>query len=234
VRTADWRIGRGWSKEEIASRLQASHDLPLNFSAAPADMTPPNGWNHYRSEAVVAREPPGPAATDGPFRRAQVAVANYQFSDPSIVVGHFDADSPLLGRRMLLELKATPALRFLAAVVIGSVRENGREGRSTFGFRYDTLEGHIECGYEWFVLAKEPLSGEIRFRIEAAWKPGQFPTWWSRLGFRLVGPRYQRRWHHQAHRRLVRIARGELGPIPPTDELGTAHAGPERWQEAGP
>jgi uncharacterized protein (UPF0548 family) len=224
---AEWRIGRGWSEEEIAGRLRASYDLPLNVGAASADMTPDNGWNHYHSDAIVGREPPGPAAGDGPFERARVAVANYQFSDPSIVVGHFDADSPLLGRRMLLELKATPVLRFLAGVVVGRVREEEREGYSTFGFRYDTLEGHIERGYEWFLLVKNPHSGEIRFRVDAVWKPGQFPTWWSRLGFLLVGPHYQRRWHHQAHRRLFHIAQGELDALPRTDRFGTAHAGPQ-------
>jgi uncharacterized protein (UPF0548 family) len=39
------------------------------------------------------------------FERARVALANYQFSDPNIVIAHFDPALPLLGRRMLLEIQ---------------------------------------------------------------------------------------------------------------------------------
>jgi hypothetical protein len=162
------------------------------------------------------------------------------------VVGHFDAESRLLGRRMLLELKAVKILRYVSGVVVGAVRFEEQDGSSTFGFRYDTLEGHIEIGSEWFLLTKDQMTGEIRFRIEAAWRPGQFPNWWSRLGFHLLGRRYQRRWHHEAHWRLFRMAHGGMPASPPVDSLGIAHAGPDvvfertprhrtvqkpRWQE---
>jgi uncharacterized protein (UPF0548 family) len=209
------------------TRLLASHDLSLNFRTPAGEMTPENGWNRYLSEATVAREPSGPPLDEGPFRRAQAALASYQFSDPSIVVGHFAADSRLLGRRMLLELKAPPALRFLTAVLVDDVCFEERDADTTFGFRYATLAGHIERGFEWFLLIKDHDSGQIQFRIEAAWQPGDFPNWWSRAGFRLVGPHFQRRWHHQAHRRLFSVAQGDLGAAPATDGFGTAHTGPD-------
>jgi uncharacterized protein (UPF0548 family) len=223
---AEWRVGRGWTDGEIAVRLERTHALSTNFAADYAEMTPDNGWNLYHSEAVIAREAPGEPLESGPFRLAEVAVAHYQFSDPGIVIGHFDAESRLLGRRMLLEIRAVRALRYLAAVVVGAVRFEEQDGRHTFGFRYDTLQGHIERGSEWFLLTKDLSSGEIRFRIEAAWRPGQFPNWWSRVGFRLMGTYYQRRWHHEAHWRLFRIAHGGMTASPPIDELGLAHAGP--------
>ncbi len=223
---AEWRLVRGWTNAELADRLTRITDRPRNFRAQYSEMTPDNGWNQYSSEAVIAREPPGAPLDDGPFRRAEVAVANFQFSNPHIVVGHFDAESRLLGRRMLVEMKAFRLLRYLAAVVIATVRFEEQDGRHTFGFRYDTLDGHLERGSEWFLLTKRAETGEISFRIEAAWAPGQFPNWWSRLGFRWLGPLYQRRWHHDAHRRLFRIAHGGMGPSPPVDEEGVAHAGP--------
>lgn len=223
---AEWRVGRRWTEAELAERLERIHDLPTSFRESYAEMTPESGWNQYRSEALIAREPPGEPLESGPFRLAEVAVANYQFSDPAIVIGHFDAESRLLGRRMLLEMTAVRALRYLAGVVVGAVRFEEQDGRHTFGFRYDTLEGHIERGSEWFLLTKDIATGEIRFRIEAAWRPGQFPNWWSRLGFRWLGPRYQRRWHHEAHWRLFRIAHRGMTAQPPVDEHGLAHAGP--------
>ena len=222
---AEWRILRGWSKGEIADRLERIASRPLNFSGVYEEMTPENGWNRYHSEAVIAKEPPGPPLPEGPFRRAEVAVANYHLSDPAVVVGHFDAESRLLGRRMLLEMKAM-GLHYLASVVVGAVRFEEDDRCHTFGFRYDTLDGHIERGSEWFLLTKDTCSGEIRFRIEAAWVPGQFPNWWSRLGFRYLGPRYQKRWHHEAHWRLFRIAHRGMTATPGVDELGVAHAGP--------
>jgi uncharacterized protein (UPF0548 family) len=223
---ADNRIFRGWSGEEILERLESLHDLHVNFRAEYSEMGPATGWNTYHSEAIIAREPPGPPLAEGPFRRAEVAVANYQFSDPDIVIGHFDTDSRLLGRRMLLEMKALRVFRFVAGVVVGAVLFEEQDGCSTFGFRYDTLEGHIEKGSEWFLLKKHQDTGEITFRIEAAWLPGQFPNWWSRLGFRFLGPRYQRKWHHEAHWRLFRIAHGGMPAAPATDDLGVSHAGP--------
>jgi uncharacterized protein (UPF0548 family) len=219
---AEWRIGRGWSEAELATRVAKLDDLPPNFRVAHEDMTPENGWSLYHSRAIIAREPPGEPVASGPFRRAAAAVASYQFSNPKIVIGHFDAGSALLGRRMLLEMVALRALHYLAGVIVGAVRDE----RHTFGFRYDTLEGHIERGSEWFLLTKDYVTGEVCFRIEAAWQPGDFPNWWSRLGFHLLAPGYQRRWHHQAHWRLFRAAYGELSTAPPVGELGVAHAGP--------
>jgi uncharacterized protein (UPF0548 family) len=223
---AEWRIGRGWGDEELARRLERLRGLPVNFEAEQAEMTPELGWNHYRSEAVIAHEPPGPPLDEGPFRRAEIAVAHYRFSDPDVVIGHFEADSRLLGRRMLLEMKALSILHYLAGVVVSAVRNEEQNGTHVFAFRYDTLTGHIERGSEWFVLKKDLRTGEIRFEIEAAWLPGEFPNWWSRLGFRFLGPRYQRYWHHEAHRRLFRIARGASDAVPSNgDEV--AHAGPD-------
>jgi hypothetical protein len=127
---------------------------------------------------------------------------------------------------MLLEMKALRAVHYLAAVVVAAVRFEEQDGRHTFGFRYDTLDGHIERGSEWFLLTKKADTGEICFRIEAAWLPGQFPNWWSRIGFHWLGPFYQRRWHHDAHSRLYQIAHAGMSASPAVDEEGVAHAGP--------
>jgi uncharacterized protein (UPF0548 family) len=224
---AEWRLGRGWRNDELTKRLERLRNLPVNFEADQDAMTPARGWNHYRSAAVIGHEPPGQPLEQGPFQRAEIAVANYQFSDPEVVIGHFDSGSRLLGRRMLLEMKAVVVLHYLAGVVVGAVRNEEQNGRHTFAFRYDTLQGHIERGSEWFVLTKDLHSGEIRFEIEAAWLPGDFPNWWSRLGFKLLAPRYQRHWHREAHRRLFRIARGAHSEANAPDEHGLAHAGPD-------
>lgn len=209
----EWRVGRGWTNEELRERLEKVRTLGRNFDESIEEMGLDSGWNEYFSEAIVGYEPEGPPVEDGPFERCSRAVALYEFSDPRIVVGHFAAEDGLLGRRMLLEMKALRVLHYLGSVVVSAVRDDRGVERTVSGFRYDTLDGHIERGAEWFLLTKDHRSGEIRFRIEAVWRPGQFPNWWSRLGFSVLGPRYQRIWHERAHGYLAEIARDPSLPV---------------------
>lgn len=212
---AEWRFLRGWSSLALRQRLEAAARLPRNFTATDDEMTAEQGWQHYYSEAVIAHEPEG----ESRFARARTALEHYRFSDPGIVTAHFDPDTPLLDRRMLLQIKVL-GLRYLCPTLVARVHE----APGVFGFRYDTLDGHIERGVEWFLLTKGE-GGAIRFRVEARWRHGQLPNWWSRLGFALLARRYQRRWHVEAHRRMSLFAHyGSLRP-PPTDAAGLTHQG---------
>lgn len=201
---ARWRIGRGWTDEELQRELARVGSLRRNFDEDPDELQQRSGWLKYGSESILARVAPGPPVPDGPFARGRQCLESYDFSDRRIVRARFDATADLLGRRMLLELRAFRIVRFLAGVEVGAVRDERTESTSTFGFRYDTLEGHIERGSEWFVLTQDHRSGRIRFRISARWLPGDFPNWWSRLGFRLVSRHYQTTWHRRAHQKTAR------------------------------
>jgi uncharacterized protein (UPF0548 family) len=212
---AEWRLFSSWSSEALAARMRRMAEARLNFDAVEEDMTGDHGWHHYYSEAIVARERDGDAC----FRRASAALANYQFSDPSVVTAHFDPAAPLLGRRLLLEVKVL-GLRYLCPAVVNKVREE----RAIFGFRYDTLEGHIERGVEWFLLTKND-EGEIRFRIEARWQRAELPNWWSRLGFIVLAGHYQRQWHREAHRRMSLLAHYGSTARPRRDAAGLTHQG---------
>lgn len=222
---AEWRFLRGWSETELEERLRGSRRLRRNFSAAPTEMTSDRGWHAYASHAAIGREPAGEPLPDAAFRRAQDAIAAYAFSDPRIVVAHFDPDAPLEGRRMLLEIKVL-GLHYLCGTVVGAVHHGTGDGVTRFGYRYDTLEGHIETGAEWFLLSKRHGTGEVRLRIQAAWRAGDFPNWWSRLGFRLLVRRYQRAWHRLAYLRLRALVGAEgLHPLPRRGRL--IHEGPQ-------
>lgn len=212
---AEWRVLRGWSSRELKARLERVATARRNFDAPDDEMTAAHGWHHYHSESVSAHEPEGDAC----FERARAALADYQFSDPGIVEAHFEPDTPLLGRRILLEIKVL-GLRYLCPALVSQVRHEA----AAYGFRYDTLEGHIERGVEWFLLTKNER-GEIRFRVEARWKEGQLPNWWSRLGFFLLARRYQRLWHTRAHRRMALLARHGSTLRPRPDTAGLTHQG---------
>ena len=212
---AEWRLFNSWSPESIRARLEEVKARPLNFTAVEEEMTGEAGWHHYYSEAVIAREPDG----DDRFTRASVALANYQFSDPAIVLAHFDPDTPLLHRRILLEIQVF-GLHYLCPALVNQVRQE----QNVFGFRYDTVEGHIERGLEWFLLTKND-AGEIRFRIEARWRRGEFPNWWSRVGFIVLSGYYQRKWHRRAHRRLSLLAHYGSTRRPRPDAAGLTRQG---------
>jgi uncharacterized protein (UPF0548 family) len=106
---------------------------------------------------------------------------------------------------MLLEIKVF-GLHFLGGVRVQAVRDETSEDETNFDFRYDTLEGHFERGFEWFLLTKDHSSGQVWFKIEARWQAGDFPNWWSRIGFALVGERFREIWRRRAVKRLRQIA----------------------------
>lgn len=221
---AEWRIFRGWSERELEARMTGLYELQRNFDRDPATLLDAPDWRHYDAGGIVGREPPGPPIPGGPFERGRIAVAAYEFSDPAIVEAHFDPSIPLGRRRLLLEIKVL-GLHYLCGAAVGAVRNEVGEDASTFGFRYDTLVGHIERGAEWFRLSKRHDTGEIEFRIAADWTYGDFPNWWSRVGFALLGPHYQRRWHRAALLRLRRLLRGDVPP--PVARAGQlVHEGP--------
>jgi uncharacterized protein (UPF0548 family) len=200
-----WRFGRGWPESTLRQYLAEQRTRKVNFNLPPEQMTAENGWTVDGDDAPIGTEPPGPPQPGGLFERAKQALVNYEFSDPSIVVGHFDPNAPLEGRDMLLEIKVW-GFRFLNGVRVQRVRDESDEHRTSFGFRYDTLEGHIEQGFEWFLLSKNHESGQIRFRIEAHWRLGEFPNWWTRIGFLLLGARYRKIWRRRAVARLRALA----------------------------
>lgn len=214
---AEWRLASGWSSEALRRRLDQLPNTRPNFDAVEDEMTGDRGWHHYHSEAVIARASAGAES----FRRARSALANYEFSDPRIVVAHFDPSTPLLLRRLLLEIRIW-GLRYLCPALVTRVRDEP----NAFGFRYDTLEGHVERGMEWFLLTKDD-AGDIRFRIEARWQRGEFPNWWSRVGFIVLSGYYQRRWHRKAHQRISMLAQYGSTRRPPRDASGLTHQGVE-------
>jgi hypothetical protein len=111
-------------------------------------------------------------------------------------------------------------LHYLCPAVVNKVRDE----RGVYGFRYDTLEGHIERGVEWFLLTKNE-QGDIRFRIEARWQLGPMPNWWTALGAVVLAGYYQRRWHRQAHRRMSLFAHYGATRPPRRDAAGLTHQG---------
>lgn len=226
---AEWRFARGWTDAELKWRLAEATRRRRSFDESEHETTPERGWNRVRSEAVIACEPPGPPLPDGAFERAWQLVDSYAFSDPQIISSHFDPGVPLLGRHILLEARVA-GLRYLGPVVVAAVCSDVDEQRTVRGFRYDSLEGHFERGWEWFLLEKDHASGAITFHIRAAWQQGELPNVWSRLGFQLLVRRYQRAWHRLAQLRLRAMLDSDA-PVPTVGSERLVHEGPD-WPTA--
>src|SRR6478609_5930966 len=90
-----WRWGRAFSPQELARHLQSLDSMQSGVGRGGAN---DSGLEHYYSEAVIAREAPGAPRPGGTFERACELSERYEFSDPRIVIGHFDPKRPLLGR----------------------------------------------------------------------------------------------------------------------------------------
>ncbi|AMY11817.1 hypothetical protein LuPra_05082 [Luteitalea pratensis] len=163
---AEWRLWRSWPAAAIKLRLEQARHSHSNDGAHEEDMTGDHGWHHFNSEAVIATEAEG----EDRFARARAALANYQFSAPAIVLAHFDPAEPLLWRCMLLEVQVL-GLHHLCPAVVNRVTDEA----DVFGFRDDTLEGHLERGVEWFLITRND-QGQIRFRIERAGSRASSPT----------------------------------------------------------
>ena len=199
---AELHVAHGWTHAELAARLARLPELPPSAPPVPLEaMRPEDGWRVERSEACIAREPPGAPRAGGAFARARQAVAAYAFSDPAIVEAHFDPCAPLRGRRMLLELKVL-GLHYLCGVVVTDVRDEHDGERSAFGFRYDTLAGHVERGAEWFLVEQDHATGIVRLVIESRWQRGELATPWTRVGFSALAPAYRALWIHRAQEHL--------------------------------
>jgi uncharacterized protein (UPF0548 family) len=199
-----WRFGSGWTQETLRKYRASFEKRPVNFDVPLDQITKENGWTTDGVHSIIGREAPGPPVENGFFQRCREALINYEFSDPNIVQGHFDPQSEFVGRTMLLEIKVW-GFHFLSGVRVHSVRDEIHADNTIFGFRYDTLEGHIERGFEWFLLEKNHASGEVTFQIEARWRLGDFPNWWSKIGFKLIGEHYRERWRHAALERLAKL-----------------------------
>ncbi len=224
---AELRIGRGWNNQELETRLAQLRNAATNFPLQGPESQEGADWNRYYTGSIVGQEEPGEVVPGAGFEIAKKAISEYQFSDPGIVMGHFDPREPVDGRTMALEIKIL-GLHYLCGVRITATRENKTDKETSFAFRYDTLEGHMEVGSEWFTLTKRHETGAIWFRISASWRPGIFPNWWSEVGFHFLSKRYQLAWHRLAYLRLREIVGSKganLVPIPYGHHL--VHTGPE-------
>jgi uncharacterized protein (UPF0548 family) len=201
-------------------RLAALADTPVNYDPATVDLAyPPPGWTVDDRHHPLDPEPPGAPIDGGSFEIAARLIRGYEFADPSLVRATYDRDAPLLGRNMLLELRALGLVSVDVGVRIVRVDDEQRveEGRPVrvFGWAYRTLQGHVEQGQmEWHVV-KWLDSGQVEFRVFAVSRIAKIPNPIIWAGFHVLHTYERRLFLASTGRRMSELtsrARGEASP----------------------
>jgi uncharacterized protein (UPF0548 family) len=172
----------------IERRLAALAHAPVNYDPDALDLDdPPAGWRVDDRCQPLPSEPPGEPVPGGSWEIAQRLIKGYEFADPSLVRAHYDPDASLLGRAMLLELRALNLVSVHVGVRVVNVYDeirdhDGRHAR-VFGWAYRTLEGHLEMGQMDWQVWKWHDSGEVQFRVRAVSRTAEIANPIIRLGF---------------------------------------------------
>lgn len=172
----------------------------LNFEPPDAEAEE-EGWNHADEQVDLIPEPPGPPLEGGSWAHARDFVEAYRFPDPRLIQGHYDRDSPMEGRSMLLQGRFM-GLEFPFGVRISrtfdEIRDTPEGPLRAWGYSYRTLERHFERGEITFMVGKYLDSGRVIFRIHSYSRRAHIRNVFIRAGFRIFGSRLQRRFAESA------------------------------------
>jgi uncharacterized protein (UPF0548 family) len=198
-------------------QLAAQRALRVNFDPAEVD----DSWHHDRSRTHVGHERPGPPEPDGVWETACRLVAAYEMADPTLIRAVYALAAPLQGRDMLLEGRFL-RLRFYFGVRVTDVIDEHRAGRRTWGWTYETLEGHLERGRMSYEVVKYDATGDVELAISAFSERAPGVGLVTRLGWALFGRRSQLRFYRECGTRLTRMVRERAGRADPVPERRTA------------
>jgi uncharacterized protein (UPF0548 family) len=202
------RAERGLADAGTRRLLDELRGRGLNFDPRSLrELSEEDAWHIDDYCCELPPEPPGDPTEEGSFRIARRLMTDYEFADPTVIRAVYEADSPLEGRAMLLEIRFL-GLRFRVGVRVEEVRDEARQvgGRPVrvWGWAYRTLEGHLERGQMDYEVWKWLDTGEVEFRIHAVSEVAEIGNPLVRLGFRLFGRREQVRFARRCAERLAR------------------------------
>jgi uncharacterized protein (UPF0548 family) len=208
-------------------RLQRLHGRPVNYDPAALDLDhPPPGWLVDDRCQPLEPEPPGPPVDGGGWDTAKRLIAGYEFADPSIVRAFYEPGAPLLGREMVLELRALNLVRIHVGVRVVEVEDDVRtiERRtvSVFRWAYRTLEGHVEQGQMDWMVFKWHDTGAVEFRVRAVSRPARIRNPLVRIGFLALRRRERRLFLDSTERRMRELTALALHAERPGDVIREA------------
>jgi uncharacterized protein (UPF0548 family) len=176
---------------QIRRKLAELADKPVNYDPETLDLdNPPSDWNVDHRCQPLPCEAPGEPVAGGSWEIARRLIRGYEFADPSMVRAFYEADRPLDGRDMLLELRTLSVVRIQVGVrvvrVYDEVRRVDDRPARVFGWAYRTLEGHVERGQMDWQVWKWLDSGAVEFRVHAVSCTASIANPIVRIGFWLL------------------------------------------------
>jgi uncharacterized protein (UPF0548 family) len=206
------------------ARLDSLPERSINYDADAVDLDhPPDGWKLDDRRQRLPAEPPGEPVPGGSWETAARLIRGYEFADPSIVRARYDAAGPLLGRDMMLQLRALGLVSVYVGVRVTRVWDDyeERDGRRArvFGWAYRTLEGHVEQGEMGWEVWKWLDTGEVVYHARAVSRtaPISNPVIWA--GFHLL-KRYERSLYlNSTDRRMRELTERALREDSPADAV---------------
>lgn len=215
--------GRILGAVDETAALNSLRLRPVNYdpAAAPQGGRPDGHWHVDAMTTDIAQEPPGALVPGSAWEIACMLVRQYEFSDPRIVRAIYRPDDELLGRDMLLEGRFF-GLRFYLGVrvtaVIDETRQAAGSALRTWGWSYQTLDGHLEQGRLTYEVIKNLDTGQVSFRVSGYSRPARISHPVISWSFTLFGRWTQLRFYAAVQRRmrhLVQAAqRGTPVPAP--------------------
>lgn len=173
------------------------------------EVGPPN-WNIDTHRSALPAERPGAPERDGPWEQARRLVRDYEFSPPEIVRALYDPAAGLAGRDMLLEARFHRLHFYCGVRITGLVDSTAGNGDRSWGWAYETLEGHLERGRVTYEVRKYHDTGEVQFVASSHSQVSPKLDRTTLLGWRLFGRRTQMRFYHRCGQRLRTLVEAAL------------------------
>jgi uncharacterized protein (UPF0548 family) len=205
--------------KQYSNQFEHWKNIELNFDPSKQEeFTEVNGWRIDDYKIGLPSEPPGEPVAGGAWEVAKGIVNNYEFPDPSLIIGVFVPDIPLKERIMIVKARFL-IFTFLFGVrisqVIDEVRDSGKRGQArVWGYGYQTLSGHFEMGEIIFEVWKFLDSGDVEFRMHAYSKPAAISNPFYQIGFRIFGRSLQKRFGATSLERMQRLVLERISSSP--------------------
>ncbi|USX54746.1 DUF1990 family protein [Lentzea sp. HUAS12] len=186
------------------------HDVITDLRARSVNYDPDeirgSAWHFDHHRFVLGTDPPGRPQEDSVWWHAYKEVAAYAFTPAGLLRAHYRREAPLLGKDLLLVGRFAPA-RFVMGVRITETGFDEDGVRYSWGWSYETLQGHIERGRVDYRVVKDLESGVVTLEVNSynQVNPRAHPL--IRLGWFFFGRRAQHRFYTSVGENLRRLAR---------------------------
>lgn len=185
------------------------HDVVTGLRARSVNYDPDeirgSAWHFDHHRFVLGTDPPGRPREDSVWWHAYREVAAYAFTPADLLRAHYRREDPLLGKDLLLVGRFALA-RFVMGVRITETGFDEDGVRYSWGWSYETLQGHIERGRVDYRVVKHLESGVVTLEVNSYNQVNPRAHPFIRLGWFFFGRRAQHRFYTSVGENLRRLA----------------------------